>query len=460
MGQSPAGSVPASLALDTFAGMTLPAPARLVDRLSHGHDHHCQRWQLHLPRDGEPASAVRPLLLLLGVPTFGLAFAISMLTTYGPVILIRLADSTSKVGLLLGAEGALALFVPLVSGALSDRLEGSPSTRRLPFVLAGAPLVVVGLAVLPFSGSVGVAAACILAFFVGYYLYYPPYRALFADLLPQRLYARAQATQAVLRGAGLGAALIAGGLLLGAWLPLPFAIAAATVIATTFALVPVLRLESDCRSPVLPYEPLSLRRLLFRSSELRTVAAANALWEFSFAGLKSFIVLYVVRGLGRSPSVASAVIAVVAIAYVVGAPIAAQLADRYGIVPVLRVSSLIYGVGLVAGVFPRTLAPLLVGLPLVAFAGAITMTLPQALAFTVAPPGSQGAAAGLLDFSRGLGVVLGPIIVGAAVEALHGTFTSTNGYAAMWPVIGIPVLATVLLLRTLEPRAEAAPAST
>jgi len=439
--------------------MTLSARARLVDRLSHGHDHHGQRWKLHLPREGEPARAVRPLLLLLGLPTFGLAFAISMLTTYGPVILIRLTDSTSKVGLLLGAEGALALFVPLVSGALSDRLEGSPSARRLPFIVAGAPLIVVGLAVLPFSRSLGVAAACILVFFVGYYLYYPPYRALFPDLLPQRLYARAQASQAVLRGAGLGAALIAGGFLLGLWRPLPFAIAAVTVIAATFALAPVLRLDGDCRNPVLPYEPLSLRRLFFRSSELRTVAAANALWEFSFAGLKSFIVLYVVRGLGRSPSVASGVIAVVAIAYVVGAPLAARLADRHGIVPVLRVSSLIYGTGLVLGVLPHTLAPLLIGLPVVAFAGAVTMTLPQALAFTVAPRGSQGAAAGLLDFSRGLGVVLGPIVVGIAVEAFHGTFTSTEGYAAMWPVIGIPVLATVLLLRTLEPRAETAPAS-
>ena len=111
--------------------MTFPAPGRLVDRLSHGHDHHGQRWHLHLPREGEPAAAVRPLLLLLGLPTFGLAFAISMLTTYGPVILIKLTDSTSKVGLLLGAEGALALFVPIVSGALSDRLEGTPSARRL-----------------------------------------------------------------------------------------------------------------------------------------------------------------------------------------------------------------------------------------------------------------------------------------------------------------------------------------
>jgi hypothetical protein len=46
-----------------------------------------------------------------------------------------------------------------------------------------------------FSWSVGVAAAAVLTFFVGYYVYYPPYRALYADLLPRSLYARAQAGQ-------------------------------------------------------------------------------------------------------------------------------------------------------------------------------------------------------------------------------------------------------------------------
>jgi hypothetical protein len=65
----------------------------------------------------------------------------------------------------------------------------------------------------------------------------------------------------------------------------------------------------------------------------------------------------------------------------------------------------------------------------------------------------------LLDFSRGIGVVLGPILVGAAVDVFPGTFASTHGYAVMWPVIGIPVLATVLLLRTFEPQAETAPGS-
>ena len=422
----------------------------LVERLTHGQERHGQRWHLHLPREGESTTQIRPLLVLLALPTFGLALAISALTTFGPVILIKLAESPTVVGALIGGEGALALVVPIAAGTISDRLPPSPLGRRLPFVLLGAPLAAAALVLLPFSSSIGIAAAAVLVFFVGYYIYYPPYRALYADLLPRRLYARAQAGQAIARGAGLGFALLLGGLLLGLWQPLPFLIAAGILALTTIALLPVFRLQSRCNNATLPYEPASLRQILLKSPGLRVFSVVNALWEFSFAGLKSFIVLYVVRGLGLSAAVASAVIAVVAVAYIVGAPLAGWLADRYGLVRVLRLASLVYGAGLLIGALPHTLPPLLIGLPVVALAGAIVLTLPQALAFTLAPVGSEGAAAGLQDFSRGVGVVLGPIAVGVAIGISEPLFTSTHGYASMWPVIGLPVLLAAFLLKPLE----------
>ena len=422
----------------------------LVERLTHGHESHGQRWHLHLPHEGESAAEVRPLLVLLGLPTFGLALAISVLTTFGPVILIHLTHSPTAVGALIGLEGAFALVVPLASGAISDRLPPSPLGRRLPFVLLGAPLAAAGLVLLPFSSSTGIAGAAVLVFFVGYYVYYPPYRALYADLLPRALYARAQAGQAIARGAGLGAALLAGGLLLAVWQPLPFLIAACMLAATTVALLPVFRLQSRCRNSTLPYLPASLRRVVLENPKLRVFALVNALWEFSFAGLKSFIVLYVVRGLGRSPAVASGVIAVVAVAYIVGAPLAGWLADRYGLLRVLRVTSLVCGAGLLFGAVPHTLTPLLIALPVIALAGAIVLTLPQALAFTLAPVGSEGVAAGLQDFSRGVGVVLGPIAVGAAVGVSRPVFSSTHGYASMWLVVGLPLLLAAILLRPLD----------
>jgi MFS family permease len=429
---------------------TLHVPDSLVERLTHGYERHGQRWNLHLPRDGESTTQIRPLLVLLALPTFGLALAISALTTYGPVILIKLAESPTVVGALIGGEGALALVVPIAAGAISDRLPPSPLGRRLPFVLLGAPLAAAALVVLPFSSSIGIAGGAVLVFFVGYYIYYPPYRALYADLLPRRLYARAQAGQAIARGVGLGFALLVGGLLLGLWQPLPFLIAAVILAITTIALLPVFRLQSRCSNATLPYQAASLRQILLKSPDLRVFGVVNALWEFSFAGLKTFIVLYIVRGLGLSAAVASAVIAVVAVAYIVGAPIAGWLADRYGLLRVLRLASLVYGTGLLIGALPHTLPPLLIGLPIVALAGAIVLTLPQALAFTLAPVGSEGAAAGLQDFSRGLGVVLGPIVVGAVIGISQPLFTSTHGYASMWPVIGLPVLLAAFLLKPLE----------
>jgi maltose/moltooligosaccharide transporter len=406
--------------------------------------------RLKLPTINSAPADVRSLLLVLGLPTFGLSFAITVLTTYGPVVLLQVAHSPAKVGALIGGEGAFALVVPLLAGSLSDRLPARTAAgKRVPFIMVGAPLVAAGLVLLPFAPTYRLAGVTVLAFFVGYYLYYPPYRAVYADLLPKRLFARAQSGQAIERGAGLGIALLAGGLLLGLWQPLQFIVGAGVLLLSTLALRPVLQLTPPDEPPddTADVSTTSTRDLLFHNRDMQLFALANSLWEFSFAGLKTFIVLYVVRGLGRSPGLASAVIAVVAVAYVMGAPLAGRLAERFGIPRVMRWSALLYGVGLCWGVIPTTITPMLVIVPVSAIAGAILMTLPQALAFTVAPNSSQGAAAGLVDFSRGIGVVLGPVAVGAAVGASSAALSSTHGYAVMWPTIGVPILLSLFILR-------------
>ena len=421
------------------------------------------RFSLALPTNDTSSQDARPLLLVLGLPTFGLAFAITILTTYGPSVLTSHGLSPATVGALIGGEGAFALVVPLFAGALSDRLPAStPSGRRMPFVFLGAPMVGTGLVLLPFAPAYQLAGLMILIFFIGYYLYYPPYRAIYADLLPKRLLPRAQSSQAIFRGAGLGVALISGGLFLSVWTPLPFVLGGAVLGVTTLALKPVLRLQKVV-GPVVTdpddedEEQVSARELFLRNRPLQIFVAANALWEFSFAGLKVFIVLYITHGLGHSKNLASAVITIVAVAYVIGAPIAGRAAERWGIVRVMEVAALSYGLILCAAVLARSVPPMLIALPVGALAGAILMTLPQALAFTLAPEGAQGAAAGLVDFSRGIGVVLGPVLVGAAVSACtHFSFFShTHGYAVMWGVIGVPNLLSLLLLRMLRPaRAE------
>jgi MFS family permease len=75
------------------------------------------------------------ILAILGVPTFALALAITTVSTYLPVLAEDFSDSTIVIGLLIGGEGLIALWLPLVVGSWSDRLR-TPLGRRLPFIIA------------------------------------------------------------------------------------------------------------------------------------------------------------------------------------------------------------------------------------------------------------------------------------------------------------------------------------
>jgi MFS family permease len=289
-------------------------------------------------------------------------------------------------------------------------------------------------------------------FFVGYHVYYPPYQALFADLVPTSHQGRAQGWQGVMRGLGLGVALVAGGLLLSVWTPLPFLLAAAAAVLATVVLVrEVGGKEREAPVAAVPSLPgPGVLTLLRERADVRAFVAANALWELSFMGLKTFIVLFVVKGLGESVGTASAVIGVVAGAYVIAAFGAGRLADAVGVQRLMRISLWIYGIGLLLGAGLGSLDTFLLGLPFIALAGAVVMTLPYGILVGITPPGAEGALSGLFGFSRALGAVLGPVVVGVTIDVLAPLFPSTNGYGAMWIAIGAPILLSLPFLNALR----------
>jgi MFS family permease len=147
----------------------------------------------------------RHRLALLGLPTFGLALAITVVSTYVPTVARQFTSSTTTIGVVIGAEGIGAILLPVLVGAWSDRLK----TRwggRLPFVAAGAPVAVVALLGMGFVGSMPALALAVAVFFVGYFIAYEPYRAFYPDLVGDEVAGRAQSTQAVWRGVGTGLA--------------------------------------------------------------------------------------------------------------------------------------------------------------------------------------------------------------------------------------------------------------
>jgi MFS family permease len=262
-----------------------------------------------------------------------------------------------------------------------------------------------------------------------------------------------------MRGLGLGVALVAGGLLLSVWTPLPFLLAAAAAVLATVVLVREVRGTTLVAAvPDVPRLPgPGVFRLVRERPDVRAFVAANALWELSFMGLKTFIVLFVVKGLGESVGTASAVMGVVAGAYVIAAFGAGRLADAVGVHRLMRVSIWVYGVGLLVGAGLSSFGSFLIGLPLIALAGAVVMTLPYGILVGMTPAGAEGALSGLFGFSRALGAVLGPIVVGVSIDVLAPVFPATNGYGAMWIAIGAPILLSLPFLNALKAEDEPQP---
>ena len=388
-------------------------------------------------------------LALLGLPTFGLALAITVVSTYLPTVAREFTGSSAVIGVLIGGEGLGALLLPVVIGAWSDRL----ATRwggRLPFVAVGTPVVVGALVAMGVVGSLGALAIAVGVFFAGYFVAYEPYRALYPDLVPDEVAGRGQSTQAVCRGAGTGLALLGGGLLLAQGQAAPFIVAALLLSGAIglFAWL-VLRRGTPEQTHATAGARKTLRQLadaFAHDQPLRAFFFANALWELALGALKTFVILWLTRGLGVTLSTAALIVGAVAVLILGGAALSGKLADRFGRRRVIRLAAFAFGAPMVVPLV-TTSRPLIVAVvPFIAIGGGVLMSLPYALLQPLMPDARHGALTGYYSASRGLGVMLGPLLAGLAVSAGAGVLSSTHGYAAMWAVCGAAALASTPLV--------------
>ena len=356
------------------------------------------------------------------------------------------------MGLVLAAEGFFALTLPLVIGPWSDTFH-TPLGRRRPFMLAALGPMAFTLALLAFMPNLWTTALMLFGLFFAYYVYEPPYRGLYPDVLPEAVYGRAQGVQHVFRGIAIGGALIGGGYLFHLWSPAPFLVAAG-VVSVACAIPVVLVTEDGGHGRVFEgvrtYVAQSWR-VLRGNRDVATFLVANTAWEGTFAGARTFVVLYVTVGLGEPLVTSTYILGAVAAGYIVAALFAGRIGDRVGLAPLITGASAVYGVGLLAGGLGTTWhAWYLALIFVVAIAGGTVMTLAWGLLFKLMPPGERGAISGLATTTKGFGLLIGPLLAGAAIDLLSDSLEDTNGYQALWPILAVPVLLAIPLVWRLS----------
>ncbi len=387
----------------------------------------------------------------LGLGAFGLAFSITITAAYLPPLLGRFTGSTVLIAAVIAAEGLFAIALPLVIGPWSDTFH-TPLGRRRPFMLVALGPMAFCLALMAFMPNFWTTAMLVFAFFFAYYVYEPPYRGLYPDLLPRGIYGRAQSVQHLLRGLALGTALVGGGFLFHVWKPSPFLLAAAvSVVACGAAIVFVT--EKGGHERVFRGVRAYLRTnwaIILERPHVRRFLLANTAWEGSFAAARTFVVLYIVKGLHQPLTTSSVVLATISLGYVVAAAVSGPIGDRVGLSRVIAVASVLYGGGYVAAGLAQTWHDwYYAAIFPVAVAGGTVMTLAWGLLFKLMPPEHRGAVSGIATTTKGIGLLLGPLIAGGAIQLLSPYLTATGGYQVLWPLCGLPILAAIPLVVSL-----------
>lgn len=402
-------------------------------------------------------SEERVRLTLLALPTLALAFAITVVSTYLGEAVRKYTHNALVIGIIIGGEGVMALWVPLIAGAWSDQLR-SRIGGRLPFVIAGVLPASVALVLIGLAHSLPAIAAMTGVFFAFYFVAYEPYRAMYPDLIPsQEIAGRAQSAQAVARGLGTGLALVGGGLMLSVARPFPFLMAAGVLVGATGAFVVLILRhgleENPTRDKAEGPRQVARRlaRLLAEHSALRFYLVANALWEMALAALKAFIVLYLTIGLGYKLQTSSLIIGAVAVVILLGAAVSGKLGDRFGRLRVVTIALWGYGIGYLLPLV-TTFRPVLgAAVPFIALGGGTLMTLAYAVLMPLMPKDEHGALTGFYSLSRGIGIVLGPVLAGAVILLTkNGPFGHTQGFQSIWVVCAAAALLSLVFVRGLR----------
>ncbi len=394
------------------------------------------------------APVQRRLLWTLGLGAFGLAFSITTISVALPPLLRAFTDSGSLIGLAIGAEGFFALTLSPIVGPWSDSFH-TPLGRRRPFMLVAIAPMAFCLLLIPFMPNFWTAVLLVLAFYFAYYLYEPPYRGLYPDVLPPSAYGRAQGVQHVLRGIALGIALVGGNFLLKVWTPAPFLTAAFVTTAACGAAIVFVR-EDGGHGRVFEGFLAYIKRswaIFWEDGDVRRFLLANSAWEGTFAAARSFVILYVIDGLHESKTVSGEILAAVAAGYVVAAIFAGRLGDRFGLARVIFFASFVYGSGfLIGGLAERWHTWYLGLIGGVAIAGGTVMTLAWGLLYKIVPAEHRGAVSGLATTTKGIGLLVGAPAAGIAIDIARPYLDATDGYQILWPVCGLPILFAIPLL--------------
>jgi maltose/moltooligosaccharide transporter len=141
-------------------------------------------------------------ILMMNLGFFGVQFSFGLTQSAVNPLFLLIGARPDQLPILNLAGPVTGLIIQPMIGAISDRTWHPRWGRRKPFVVAGAILCSIILALFPFVGVLWLGVICFWLLDAGNNTSMEPYRALISDRLPRSQLARGFLTQSMFTGAG------------------------------------------------------------------------------------------------------------------------------------------------------------------------------------------------------------------------------------------------------------------
>lgn len=377
---------------------------------------------------------------LIGLGFFGVSIIWSVYNSYVPIFLQEMGLAAWATGAVMTLDNVMGVTIQPYVGFLSDRTR-TKIGRRMPFIIAGAPVAALLFALAPVavSGGLLILLALLFVFNVAMALYRTPVVSLMPDVTPKKFLSPANGIINFMGGIGAILAFFAGGYAynnLGR--ASPFWLAAGVLLGSTILLFLAVKepKPEDGGAPASDFVDSlrsmfsEIKRLFFESKDRSGAAILLAIffWFVGYNTIETFFTSYGKWYLGTSEGSASFTLGYLALAFVLFSIPSGYLAMRFNRKRVIML-------GLLGGMIFLAIPLATKSLPVISAAVAILgvfwaciniNSLP--IVAELAPSGQTGGYVGLYYLFSTTAAIAAPPVAGLLVD-LTGTYLTIFPFA-------------------------------
>ncbi len=415
-------------------------------------------------------------IFILGFGFLGISLLWAVYNAYVPLFLQSGGEKFSEAvgfggfglsavvtGFIMSLDNIAAVFIQPWIGIKSDRTR-SRWGRRMPYIMVGAPLSVVGFITIPYvvklvppemSGQLAQLkvpfALLVLALgitLLAAAIYRTPAVALMPDIVPSKFRSQANGIINLMGGIGVVIGLFAGGMLFDMDIALPFIVGGAVVLISSAIVVFAVK-EPDAPADDDPTAKQS--RLLDNLREVwqdddRSVLyllLAIFAWFVAYNALETFFTSYATTVLDVTAGRASQLFTIAGGVFILFAVPAGYLAGKFGRKRTIITGLSVFALAVLLIALTHNVGSVTVALVMVGASWALVNINSLPMVVDSVPQNKLGTYTGLYYFASMSAAIVGPIAIGQTVDVF--------GYRSMfWAAAAALALAAYLLSRVTK----------